>query len=185
MACDFFCVETALLRRYYVPFFIEPPTRRVHLAGATPNPDGQWVTQQARNLSPCDALEDVRFLVRDRDSKFVARFDEVFRAEGVEVILTPFRSPQANAHAERFVRSARTQCLDWPLILGPRQLDRVLRVYTDHHNTSAHTERSDANRRSRSGRRHRDRRRRRSSDATSSAASYTSTSSPQHDETEY
>jgi putative transposase len=64
VACDFFCVETALLRRYYVLFFIELQTRRVHLAGATTNPDGQWVTQQARNLSLCGALEDVRFLVR-------------------------------------------------------------------------------------------------------------------------
>jgi putative transposase len=135
VACDFFCVETALLRRYYVLFFIELQSRRVHVAGATTNPDGQWVTQQARNLNLSGALEDVRFLVRDRDSKFVAGFDEVFRTEGVEVILTPFRSPQANAHAERFVRTARTECLDWLLILGPRQLDRILRVYTDHYNT--------------------------------------------------
>jgi hypothetical protein len=70
----------ALLRRYYVLFFIELQTRPVHLAGATTNPDGQWVTQQARNLSLSGALEDVRFLVRDRDSKFVAGFDEVFRS---------------------------------------------------------------------------------------------------------
>jgi putative transposase len=104
VACDFFCVETALLRRYYVLFFIELQTRRVHLAGATTNPDGQWVTQQARNLSLSGALEEVRFLVRDRDSKFVAGFDNVLRTEGVEAIQTPFRSP----HAERFVRTART-----------------------------------------------------------------------------
>jgi putative transposase len=135
VACDFFCVETALLRRYYVLFFIELQTRRVHLAGATTDADGQWVTQQARKLSLSGALEHVRFLVRDRDSKFVASFDEIFRTEGVEVILTPFRTPQANAHAERGVRTARTECLDWLLILGPRQLDRVLRVYTDHYNT--------------------------------------------------
>jgi putative transposase len=62
-------------------------------------------------------------------------FDEVFRTDGVEVILTPFRSPQANAHAERFVRTVRAECLDWLLILGPRQLDRALRVYVDHDNT--------------------------------------------------
>src|SRR6266511_2687480 len=135
VACDFFTVETALLRRYYVLFFIELQTRRVHLAGITANPDGRWVTQQARNLSISGALSDVRFLIRDRDSKFVAAFDEVFRTEGVEVILTPFRSPQANAYAERFVRTARAECLDWLLILGPRQLVRVLRVYVDHYNT--------------------------------------------------
>jgi putative transposase len=135
VACDFFTVETALLRRYYVLFFIELQTRRVHLAGTTTNPDGQWVTQQARNLGLSGALEDVKFLIRDRDAKFVTGFDEVFRTEGVNVVRTPFRSPQANAHAERFVRTARTECLDWLLILGQRQLDRVLRVYVDHYNT--------------------------------------------------
>ena len=79
VACDFFTVETALLRRYYVLFFIELQTRRVHLAGITANPGGRWVTQQARNLSRSGALDDVKFLIRDRDSKFVAGFDEFFR----------------------------------------------------------------------------------------------------------
>jgi putative transposase len=135
VACDFFTVDTALLRRYYVLFFIELQTRRVHLAGATTNPDGRWVAQQARNLSLTAALGDIAFLIRDRDSKFTGGFDEVFRTEGVTVIQTPFRSPQANTHAERFVRTARTKCLDWLLIIGPCQLDRVLRVYVDHYNT--------------------------------------------------
>jgi putative transposase len=135
VACDFFTVETALLRRYYVLFFIELQSRRVHLAGTTTNPDGRWVTQQARNLSLSGALADVRFLIRDRDAKFVAGFDEVFRTEGINVLQTPFRSPQANAHAERFVRTARTECLDWLLILGRRQLEHVLRVYVDHYNS--------------------------------------------------
>jgi putative transposase len=134
VACDFFCVETALLRRYYVLFFIELQTR-VHLAGITANPDGRWVTQQARNLSLSGALDDAGFLIRDRDTKFVSGFDEVFRTDSVKVIQTPFRAPQANAHAERFVPTARTECLDWLLILGPRHLDRVLRVYVDHYNT--------------------------------------------------
>ena len=129
VACDFFSVETALLRRYYVLFFIELQTRRVYISGATTNPNGEWVTQQARNLSVGGAVEDVRFLIRDRDAKFTGGFDEVFRTDGVEVILTPFRSPQANGHAERFVRTVRAECLDWLLILGPRQLDRALRVY--------------------------------------------------------
>jgi putative transposase len=124
-----------LLRRYYVLFFIELQTRRVRLAGITANPDGRWVTQQARNLSLSGALADARFLIRDRDTKFVAGFDEVFRTDGVNVVQTPFRAPQANAHAERFVRTARTECLDWLLILGPRHLDRVLPVYVDHYNT--------------------------------------------------
>jgi putative transposase len=107
----------------------------VDLAGVTANPDGRWVTQQARNLGLDLADHGMRFPIRDRDTKFVAGFDEVFRTDGVKVIQTPFRTPQANAHAERFVRTARTECLDWLLILGPRHLDRVLRVYVDHHNT--------------------------------------------------
>jgi putative transposase len=135
VACDFFTVDTALLRRYYVLFFIELQTRRVHLAGATANPGDRWVAQQARNLSLTAALGDITFLIRDRDSKFTGGFDEVFRTEGVTVIQTPFRSPQANAHAERLVRTARTECLDWLPIIGPRQLDRVLRIYVDHYNT--------------------------------------------------
>ena len=135
VACDFFCVETSLLRRYYVLLFIELQTRRVHLAGATTNPDARWVAQQARNLSLTGALGDITLLIRDRDAKFTGGFDEVFRTEGVTVIQTPFRSPQANAHAERFVRTARTECLDWLLIVGPRRLDRVLQVYVDHYNT--------------------------------------------------
>jgi putative transposase len=128
VACDFFTVDTALLRRYCVLFFIELQTRRVHLAGATANPDGRWVAQQARNLSLTAALGDIAFLIRDRDSKFTGGFDEVFRTEAVTVIQTSFRSPQANAHAERFVRTARTECLDWLLIVGPRQLDHSARL---------------------------------------------------------
>ncbi|HEX5923150.1 MAG TPA: hypothetical protein VFY45_04920, partial [Baekduia sp.] len=100
-----------MLRRSYVLFFIELQTRRVHLAGATTNPDRRWVAQQARNLSLTAALDDITFLIRDRDSKFTGGFDEIFRTEGIAVIQTPFRSPQANAHAERFVRTARTECL--------------------------------------------------------------------------
>jgi putative transposase len=134
VACDFFTVETAFLRRYYVLFFIELASRRVHLVGCSAHPDGRWVAQQARNLSFSGALSDAKFLIHDRDSKFVVSFDEVFRAEGIRVILTPPRAPQANAHAERFVRTVRTECLDWLLILGPRQLDRVLRVFVEHYN---------------------------------------------------
>jgi transposase InsO family protein len=134
VACDFFTVETAFLRRYYVLFLIELQTRRVYLAGCTAHPSGRWVAQQARNLAMSGRLENTRFLIHDRDSKFVAAFDEVFRSEGIRVILTPFRAPQANAYAERFVRTARAECLDWLLIFGPRQLDRVLRIFVEHYN---------------------------------------------------
>jgi putative transposase len=134
LACDFFTVETLTLRRFYVLFFLELGNRRVHLAGCTTNPSGAWVTQQARNLSFTGLFERVRFLIHDRDGKFAAAFDEVFRSEGIKVIHTPIRAPQANAYAERFVRTVRAECLDWLLILGRRHLGTVLRIYTAHYN---------------------------------------------------
>ncbi len=133
-ACDFLTVETAWLRTLYVLFFIELGSRRVHLAGVTPHPDSAWVTQQARNLAVHGHLDNVRFLVRDRDSKFTRSFDEVFRTEEVTVIRTPVRAPRANAVAERWVRTVRGECLDRTLIISRRHLERVLRRYVAHHN---------------------------------------------------
>ncbi len=137
LACDFLTVETAWLRTLYVFFFIEMDTRRVHLAGVTRNPDAAWVTQQARNLSFGFSERDfpLRFLIRDRDAKFTRSFDEVFATEGVEVILTPVRAPKANAFAERWVETVRTECLDWTLVLGRGHLERLLRDYVHHYNT--------------------------------------------------
>jgi putative transposase len=136
IACDFFTVETVSLRRIYILFFIEIQTRRVHLAGCTRNPDGAWVTQQARNLvmELDDRHDPVRFLLHDRDTKLTAAFDEVFRAQGVRVIKTPIQAPNANAHAERWVRTVRQECLDWLLIIGKRQLEHTLHIYIDHYN---------------------------------------------------
>jgi hypothetical protein len=95
LACDFFTVETVFLKTLYVFFFIELGTRRVHLAGVTAHPDSAWVTQQARNLS-WDVVDNkafFRFLIRDRDCKYTASFDEVFRSDGTQVIPTPIRAP--------------------------------------------------------------------------------------------
>jgi putative transposase len=91
------------------------------------------VTQQARNLSFTGLFERVRFLIHDRDSKFAAAFDEVFRSEGITVIETPIRAPQANAYAERFVRTSAPN-VSTLLIIGRRDLESVLRIYTDHYN---------------------------------------------------
>src|SRR5580765_2009510 len=136
LECDFFTVDTLFLRRFYVLFFVELATRRVHLAGITTNPDGRWVTQQARNL-PMQLDDDgvrPRFLIRDRDSKFTSEFDEVFRSEGIRVIKAPVRAPNARAHAERWVGSVRRECLDRLLILGRRHLEHVLVAYIRHFN---------------------------------------------------
>ncbi len=96
VACDFFTVDTVWLRRLYVLIFIEVDTRRVHLAGVTANPDGAWVTQQARNLllGLGEPGRRIRFLLRDRDAKFCRGFDDVFRSEGAEVLRTPVQAPQ-------------------------------------------------------------------------------------------
>jgi putative transposase len=105
LECDFLTVDTVFFKRLYILFFIELASRRVHLAGISANPDGAWVTQQARNLVMRLGDEGVRmrFLIRDRDSKFTASFDEVFRSEGIRVIKAPVRAPRARAHAERWV----------------------------------------------------------------------------------
>jgi hypothetical protein len=136
IATDFFVVETIRLKVVYVLFMIELQTRRVHLAGVTDHPDSAWVTQQARNLFLLDgsAPTGKRFLIRDHDAKFTAPFDEVFATEGITVIRTPIRAPRANAYAERFVGTARKECLDWILVLGRRHLERVLRSYVEHYN---------------------------------------------------
>jgi putative transposase len=86
------------------------------------------------NLGFTDVIERMRFLIHDRDSKFTAAFDEVFRSEGIKVIHTPVHAPQANAYVERFVRTVRNECLDWLLILGRRHLEHVLRIYVQHYN---------------------------------------------------
>jgi transposase InsO family protein len=136
IACDFFTVETLFLGRLYVLFFIELGTRRVHLSGCSANPDGRWTAQQARQLawSLPERPRPIRFLIHDRDSKFSQAFDDVFKSEGVEIIRTPFRAPNANAFAERWVGTIRRDCLDWLLIASRKQLERVLRVYVDHYN---------------------------------------------------
>jgi putative transposase len=135
VACDLFTVESILLRRYYVLFFLEHGTRRVHIAGCTRNPDGRWVAQQARNLGLFFPAPQIRFLIRDHDSEYTGPFDEVFRGERIRILRTPIRAPRANAVAERFVRTVRAECLDWLLILDRRHLERVLRVYVEHYNT--------------------------------------------------
>jgi putative transposase len=133
LACDFFTVETITLRTLYVLVFIHLQTRRVFVSGATARPDSAWVTQQARNLAIRDQPEGVRFLIHDRDAKFSGPFDEVFRADWIRVIRTPIQAPRANAFAERFVWTVRSECLDHVLVHGRRHLERVLRAYVSHY----------------------------------------------------
>jgi putative transposase len=136
LACDFFTVDTFWLKRLYVLFFIELGIRQVHLAGITANPDAGWVTQQARQVvwELAESKAAIRFLIRDRDSKFTKTFDTVFQSEGTHIIQTPFQAPNANAFAERWVRTVREECLDQILILNEPHLRRVLKTYDDYYN---------------------------------------------------
>jgi putative transposase len=136
LACDFFTVDTVLLRRLYVLCFIELYTRKVFVTGVTANPTGDWVVQQARNLSfeLSQRTRPVKFLIRDRDAKFTASFDEVFRSEDIRTIRTPIRAPRANAFAERFVGTVRRECVDRMLIVSRRHLEAVVREYVEHYN---------------------------------------------------
>jgi putative transposase len=101
LAVDFARVDTVFLRRLYILVVIEHGRRRAHIAGITAHPTGAWVAQQARNLlmDLGDRAEQLRFLVRDRDSKFTAAFDAVFAADGIRTLRTPVQAPVANAYA--------------------------------------------------------------------------------------
>jgi putative transposase len=135
LATDFFVVDTVWLSRIYVLFWIEVGSRRVHLAGCTYNPTGTWVVQQARNFAWTlqEGGPAARFLLRDRDSKFTAGFDEVFRSEGVKVIQLPYQTPVANSFAERWIGSARREVLDHLLIFGRRHLEAVMKEFLLHY----------------------------------------------------
>ncbi len=109
--------------------------RRVHLAGITTNPTGPWTTQAARNLlMRLPDTHGFRFLIRDGAGQFTASFDTVLAGAGITAIRTPPRSPQANAYAERWVRTLRHELLDRTIIWNERQLRRLLVEYIDHYN---------------------------------------------------
>jgi putative transposase len=133
VACDFFTIDTVMLRRYYVLFFIELDTRRVHLAGITTNPTGAWTTQAARNLR-LDYERRIRFLIRDGAGQFVATFDEVFRSDRATIIRTPPYTPVANAYAERWIATVRRELLDRALVWNRGQLEQLLHDYVEHYN---------------------------------------------------
>ena len=136
LAVDFFCVETVTRRRFYTLFVVEVGSRYVHILGVTANPDGPWTTQQARNLllELGDRATVFRYLVRDRAGQFTAAFDTVLADAGITVLKIPPRSPRANAYAERFVLTIRTELTDRLLIFGERHLRYVLNTYARHYN---------------------------------------------------
>jgi len=142
-AADLFTTEVWTIRglvRYYTLFVIDIATRRVHVAGTTTNPTSAWMEQIARNLTDCKEgfLLGRRFLITDRDSIFSPRFKSIIEVSGVEILLTAYQAPNMNAHAERFVRSIKFECLDRLIFLGQESLDRAIAEYVQHY----HDERS-------------------------------------------
>jgi len=137
LATDFFHVDCAVtLQRLYCLFIMEVGSRYVHILGITANPDGPWTVQQIRNL-----LMDLggraagfRFLIRDRAGQFTEAFDAALADAGIEAVKIPPRSPRANAYAERFVLTARTEVTDRMLIFGQRHLRSILAQYVAHYN---------------------------------------------------
>ena len=137
LAAGFFHVDRALtLQRLYCLFVIEIGSRYVHILGITANPDGPWTVQQIRNLlmDLGDRAAGFRFLVRDRAGQFTASFDAFLADAGIEAVKIPPRSPCANAYAERFVLTARTEVTDRMLIFGARHLRTILAEYETHYN---------------------------------------------------
>jgi putative transposase len=137
LACDFFHVDCAVtLQHCYVFFVMEVASRYVHILGVTTNPDGAWTTQQIRNLllDLSERADQFTVLIRDRAGQFTAAFDAVLADAGIAAAKIPPRSPRANAYAERFVLTARTEVTDRMLIIGEQHLRHVLAVYARHYN---------------------------------------------------
>ena len=136
VACDFATIDTVTLRRFYLLFFIDIPTRTVYFAGITAHPTDVWTTQGARNLllRYGHQLADAQALVHDRGSQFIDAFDEIFRTEGCKVLKTPVRTPVANAFAERWIGTLRRKLLDRTIIWNRRQLNKLVVDYIDHYN---------------------------------------------------
>jgi transposase InsO family protein len=138
IATDLLHVDTVLLKRLYVLVFIEHGTRRIHVAGITAHPDGEWTAQQARSLAMTmgERLEEMRFLIRDRGGQFTGTLDAVFEDCGLRILTSPPQAPRANAICERLIGTLHREALDHLLILNEAHLRAVLNEYPAHYNSA-------------------------------------------------
>ncbi len=132
LACDFFVTVTATFRVFYVFVVLEVGTRRILHWNVTEHPTAAWTSQQFRMIVPGDQLH--RFVIHDRDSIYAEGVDRTLRAMGLQVLKTPVRSPQANAHCERLIGTIRRECLDFVIPLNERHLRRVMTEWVAHYN---------------------------------------------------
>jgi putative transposase len=137
LATDFFTVDLLNGTSAYVLAVIEHATRRIRILGVTSRPNDPWVTQMARNLlmDLGGNVDTVKFLIRDRDTKFTTAFDAVFTDVGIRILRSPIQAPRANAIMERWIGGCRRELLDQTLIWNQHHLRQVLREYETHHNT--------------------------------------------------
>jgi putative transposase len=138
VGCDFFTKEVWSLFgpvTYYVLFFIHITSRKVHIAGFTPNPNETWMKQIARNVTMAEGgfLNGMKYLILDRDGKFAPSFRAMIESVGVEVLRLPPRAPDLNAFSERFVRSIKEECLDHLILFGEASLQRALDHFIEHY----------------------------------------------------
>ena len=138
LAADFVAVDTVVLRRIYALIAVEHGSRRAHLVGVTAHPTGVWTTQAARNLLMdfADRVTTLKFLLRDRDSRFTKAYDAVFTADGIRILTSPPAAPRANAICERMIGTLRRELLDKILVVNERHLRRILTIYLHHFNTA-------------------------------------------------
>jgi transposase InsO family protein len=139
-AVDFFTTEvwtSGGLMTYYVLSFMRVASRKVCIAGMTLSPDGRWMEQMARNMTMADIgfLCGCKYLLHDRDGKFCAGFDAILASVGIKVLLLPPRSPNLNAHLERWHRSVKEECLSKMILFGEASLRHVLSQYSSHFHT--------------------------------------------------
>ena len=142
-AADFFTTEVWTPRglvTHYTLVVIDIATRKVHIAGTTTNPVSEWMEQVARNLTDCESgfLTGKQFLIIDRDCIFSPAFKSIVVSAKIEILLTAYQAPNMNAHAERFIRSIKSECLNRMIFLGQRSLDRAIKEFAEHY----HDERS-------------------------------------------
>lgn len=131
----FGCVDDAHAVKFIL-FFIHVDTRKVHIAGITPNPDGEWMAQQARNM--CMFFDDwpdkPEYIVCDKDTKFTEQFEAILESDNIELKRTAVRAPNQNAYAERFAQTLQQECLDHFVVLGEEHLRHLIREFVAYYN---------------------------------------------------